>query len=246
MPRSSARRAAGKGPNGPSFDASLTTRSRPSSRWTSSTGFPGSYGTSSASDRRKKRSSTSGTPEAYALPASLFALPSTKHEPERARCGPADRGDQRLVGPLRLRVDVRDRSLSLPLRDSFADLEDHPADDGVSPVHDSHGHLPSLAGRGGKRSPGLGPSPPSSQPRQAWPGVTGGADEPDGAGATGARDVLHPARDARRRAAGPAGPRRGAGSVRRAAPAGWAPAPTRGRAPAPAFPAPGGRGPHFP
>ena len=36
--------AAGNGPNGPSFDASLTTRSSPSSRWTSSTGFPGWYG----------------------------------------------------------------------------------------------------------------------------------------------------------------------------------------------------------
>src|ERR687884_1774039 len=117
MLRSSARRAAGNGPNAPSFEASLTTRSRPSSRWTSSTGFPGSYGTSSASDRRKKLSSTSGTPEAYALLRSLFALPAAEHEPERARCGPSERGDQRLVGALRLRVDARDRSLSLPLGD---------------------------------------------------------------------------------------------------------------------------------
>ena len=39
---------------GPSFDASLTTRSSPSSRCTSSTGLPGSYGTSSSSAGRKK------------------------------------------------------------------------------------------------------------------------------------------------------------------------------------------------
>src|SRR5207244_12531855 len=51
--RSVASRAAGKGGNGPSFDASLTTRPRPSSRWTSSTGLPGSYGTRSAIARRK-------------------------------------------------------------------------------------------------------------------------------------------------------------------------------------------------
>ena len=40
--RSIASRASGKGPYGPSFEASLTTRSSPSSRCTSSTGFPGS------------------------------------------------------------------------------------------------------------------------------------------------------------------------------------------------------------
>ena len=42
--RPSPRARAGNGGNGPSFEASLTTRSRPSSRWTSSTGFPGWYG----------------------------------------------------------------------------------------------------------------------------------------------------------------------------------------------------------
>src|SRR5919201_6292677 len=173
MPHSSARRAAGNGPNEPSFEASLTTRSRPSSRWTSSTGFPGSYGTSSASDRRKKLSSTSGTPEAYALLRSLLALPAAEYEPQRARRGPAERGEQRLVGPLRLRVDARDGGLSLALRDSFADPEDHPADDGVSPVHDSHCGLPSLAGRGRKRSSALGPSRERGRLRQAWPGATG-------------------------------------------------------------------------
>ena len=38
----------GKGPNGPSFDASLTMRVRPSSRRTAAAGFPGSYGLRSA------------------------------------------------------------------------------------------------------------------------------------------------------------------------------------------------------
>ena len=49
--RSSASTAAGNGPNGPSLEASLTTRSSPSSRCTSSTGLPGSYGTSPSSAR---------------------------------------------------------------------------------------------------------------------------------------------------------------------------------------------------
>src|SRR5581483_11998164 len=51
--RSIASSAAGNGGNGPSFDASLTTRSRPSSRWTSSTGFPGWYGVSPVTAARK-------------------------------------------------------------------------------------------------------------------------------------------------------------------------------------------------
>ena len=54
----------GTGRTGPSFDASLTTRSSPSSRCTSSTGFPGSYGTSSASAGRKKLSAISATARA--------------------------------------------------------------------------------------------------------------------------------------------------------------------------------------
>src|SRR6185503_16500944 len=52
--RASASSAAGKGPSDPSLEASLTTRSSPSSRWTSSTGFPGSYGTSSSSAARTR------------------------------------------------------------------------------------------------------------------------------------------------------------------------------------------------
>src|SRR3954469_13850494 len=54
MHRSIASAAAGNGPNGPSFEASLTTRSSPSSRCTSSTGFPGSYGTRSLTAGLKK------------------------------------------------------------------------------------------------------------------------------------------------------------------------------------------------
>ena len=50
--RAIASRAAGNGPKGPSLDASLTTRSSPCSRCTSSTGLPGSYGTSPATARR--------------------------------------------------------------------------------------------------------------------------------------------------------------------------------------------------
>ena len=42
-------------PPGPSFDASLITRSSPSSRWTSSIGLPGWYGTRSASTGRTSR-----------------------------------------------------------------------------------------------------------------------------------------------------------------------------------------------
>src|SRR5262249_53074390 len=45
--------AAGNGGNGPSFEASLTMRSRPSSRCTSSTGLPGWYGVSSSTAGRK-------------------------------------------------------------------------------------------------------------------------------------------------------------------------------------------------
>src|SRR5262249_6431551 len=51
--RASASQAASNGPNGPSLDASLTTRSSPSSRWTSSTGFPGWYGVSVSTSGRK-------------------------------------------------------------------------------------------------------------------------------------------------------------------------------------------------
>src|SRR5919202_4975202 len=145
MLRSSARRAAGNGPNGPSFDASLTTRSRPSSRWTSSTGFPGSYGTRSAIERRKKLSSTSatrlGTPTAYALLGRRLGPSAAADEPERAPRSADQRGVERLVRPLRLAVDARDGGLRLPLRNPLADLQDDPAEHGVTPVHDSHRRL---------------------------------------------------------------------------------------------------------
>ena len=59
--RCSASTAAGNGPNGPSFDASLTHRASPSSRCTSSTGFPGSYGTRPWTAGRKKLSAISAT-----------------------------------------------------------------------------------------------------------------------------------------------------------------------------------------
>ena len=59
--RASASLAAGNGPNGPSFDASLTTSARPSSRWTSSAGLPGSYGTIPASAGLKNDSETRAT-----------------------------------------------------------------------------------------------------------------------------------------------------------------------------------------
>ena len=65
--RSIASSAAGNGGNGPSFDASLTTRSRPSSRCTSSTGLPGSYGTSSAIERRKSGAAHPASRAAAAL-----------------------------------------------------------------------------------------------------------------------------------------------------------------------------------
>ena len=54
--------AAGNGGNGPSFEASLTTRSRPSSRWTSSTGLPGWYGVRPLMLGRKKASPKSSNP----------------------------------------------------------------------------------------------------------------------------------------------------------------------------------------
>ena len=53
--------ASNEGPYGPSFDASLTTRSIPSSRCTSSTGLPGSYGTMSRSAGEKRGSSVPAT-----------------------------------------------------------------------------------------------------------------------------------------------------------------------------------------
>src|SRR6266511_2809831 len=58
--------ASGNGPNWPSFDASLTTRSSPSSRCTSSTGLPGSYGTRSLTAGLKKRSAISASVPATA------------------------------------------------------------------------------------------------------------------------------------------------------------------------------------
>src|SRR3954452_18955659 len=70
MPSAIASSAAGKGPNGPSFDASLTTRSSPSSRCTSSTGFPGWYGVRPRTLGRKK-----GSPGS---PASLAPLRSER------------------------------------------------------------------------------------------------------------------------------------------------------------------------
>src|SRR5207244_1539181 len=142
--------ACGNGPSGPSFEASLTTRSRPSSRWTSSTGFPGSYGTRSAIDRRKKLSSTSarpGTRETLAAVGVVSVVAAAPpHEPERARHGTDRGGDERLVGPLRLRVDARDGRLGLALRDALAELPHRPAEHGVAPVHDSH--RPCLPGFG--------------------------------------------------------------------------------------------------
>ena len=65
--------AAGKGPNGPSFEASLTTRSSPSSRWTSSTGFPGSYGVRARTLGRKKASPVPPGP----LPSERVAIGQT-------------------------------------------------------------------------------------------------------------------------------------------------------------------------
>src|SRR6187200_1341554 len=67
MLRAIASRACGNGPYGPSFDASLTTRSSPSSRCTSSTGLPGSYGTRSLTAGLKKLSAISASVTARML-----------------------------------------------------------------------------------------------------------------------------------------------------------------------------------
>src|SRR3954469_7544984 len=87
--------ACGNGPSGPSFDASLTTRSSPSSRWTSSTGLPGSYGIRPASAGRTKPAGTSPTLRAGA--GRLVGLLAP--EPEHAAGGRQDRGDGGLVQP---------------------------------------------------------------------------------------------------------------------------------------------------
>ena len=68
--------------NGPSFDASLTTRSRPSSRCTSSTGLPGSYGTRSAIERRKNRPPSLTRPGRSS--SSLFLRQNTSAAPVAA------------------------------------------------------------------------------------------------------------------------------------------------------------------
>ena len=75
----------GKARKGPSFEASLTTRSRPSSRWTSSTGFPGSYGTRSAIERRKNR-----PPLAQTTGGVVVDLLAPEHDRRARRRGEAD------------------------------------------------------------------------------------------------------------------------------------------------------------
>src|SRR5579871_3082022 len=115
-PRSIASSAAGNGGNGPSFDASFTTRSSPSSRCTASTGLPGSYGTRSAIDARKRLSFSApgtGKPGAVALcraPSSLRSFAA---------------GGQ-LCGEL----------LRLLPHDDPNDLQREEPDDGVALVHD--------------------------------------------------------------------------------------------------------------
>src|SRR5919198_1455381 len=131
MPRSSARRAAGKGPYGPSFDASLTTRSRPSSRWTSSTGLPGSYGISPASAGRTNPAGMSVT---LGAGVRLRLLPP---EPERSADRREDRGERRLVQAAVL-ARPRNGRLRLPLAEALRQLPDPPSEHGVTPIDNPH------------------------------------------------------------------------------------------------------------
>src|SRR5919206_5077115 len=96
-----ASRASGNGPNGPSFEASLTTRSRPSSRCTSSTGLPGSYGTRSLTAGLKKLSAISAS---RATERMLLGQPAA---PVPAAGEPRERGVRLLrLGRLALDADA--------------------------------------------------------------------------------------------------------------------------------------------
>src|SRR5207249_2226216 len=114
-------------------DASLTTRSSPSSRCTSSTGFPGSYGTSSRS-AELKNASGSGR-----LGPRVVATAALAPEEERARDRSGRRRDAR-DDPAGLRA--RDGRLRLRLRGPLADLDREPTHDRIPPVHDAHGPAP--------------------------------------------------------------------------------------------------------
>src|SRR6185503_10454633 len=94
--RASASSAAGNGPHGPSFEASLTTRSSPSSRCTSSSGLPGSYGTSPSREERKVVNALLVRSGRLLVARALLAP-----EPEDAADGRECRGDCALVRLLR-------------------------------------------------------------------------------------------------------------------------------------------------
>src|SRR3954469_17592619 len=125
--------ACGNGPSGPSFDASLTTRSRPSSRWTSSTGFPGSYGTRPASAGRTKPAGASLTLRAVAERAVGLLAP----EQERRERGCAEPRDGALVQSGVLAF-ARNGLLGLPLACDLRALPNPPAEHGVASIHDGH------------------------------------------------------------------------------------------------------------
>src|SRR6266480_1630912 len=123
--------ACGNGPSGPSFDASLTTRSRPSSRWTSSTGFPGSYGIRPASAGRTKPAGTPPTLRAATGRGFGFLAPEKEGGDDRG----ADCRDGALV-QARVVARAGDGLPGLLLTECLRDVPDGPPKDRVAPVDD--------------------------------------------------------------------------------------------------------------
>src|SRR5215204_1794568 len=131
--RSSASSAAGNGPQGPSFEASLTTRSRPSSRWTSSSGLPGSYGTSPSSEDRNRLIGVLLARGRRQLVARALLPPEPEHADDRGERG----RDRALVRPLRVLDGARRGPACLLLRRRLHSQPRQPPEERVSPIEDA-------------------------------------------------------------------------------------------------------------
>src|SRR2546423_10221180 len=159
--------ACGNGPSGPSFDASFTTRSRPSSRWTSSTGLPGSYGIRPANAGRTKPAGRSATLGAGARTLVRLLAP----EPECSADGGEDRGDRGLVQPGVIACPGHGRARLLPA-EPLRDLPHTPTEHGVPSIDDSHIPLLSVV-----EPTNVFPADEKGNPRDRVGGPWGSGDE---------------------------------------------------------------------
>ena len=131
--RSIASSAAGNGPHGPSFEASLTTRSSPSSRCSSSSGFP-----ARTEPGRRGPRGTAPRPASFRTAGWLVARALAAPEPQHTADGGEAGCDRTLVRALRALDRARHCLLRLVLHHGLRADPGQPAENGVPPVEDAH------------------------------------------------------------------------------------------------------------